>query len=84
MCHEREPLPLHPVAPGPHAGHVCDSILGAVLSDGVALHLLGRLERLHAVTPLAQERLAGIDLDGGRGGAWLGRGDRRGCGQTVG
>ena len=77
MRHQREPLPLHAVAPGPEAGQVDVAVQWAVLRYRVTLHLLGRLERLHAVAPLAQKRPTRVNFNrrrrrtrrGRRGGA---------------
>ena len=62
MRHERETLPLHPVATQPQARNV-RLIKRAMNFDGVVLDLFGRLEGLHAVAPLADERRLGVGLD---------------------
>ena len=78
MGHQGEPLPLHPVTPGPQTGDVIRPE-GAVRPDRVIFHLFGRLEGLHAALPLTQEGLLSVYLDLGRATRLLlgrGRGTR--------
>ena len=61
MCHEREPLPLHPVTPRPHAGDVV-AAQRTVHGYRVVLDFFGSFVSFHTSSPLAQEWLLSIYL----------------------
>ena len=61
MSHQRESLPLHAIAPGPHAG---DVVTAQWTVDGncMVLNFFGSLVSFHTSSPLTQKWFLSINL----------------------